>query len=92
VESLTAKRHETIDALLQSSPPQQEQIDQAAQARATFAAWHGYSMMLNLVTVVLVSLAMLLTAHLPARPGEEQPSLKLPQTAEAPSLAALAHP
>jgi acyl-phosphate glycerol 3-phosphate acyltransferase len=90
VESLTVRRHETFDAVLQSSPPGQEQIDQAAQARATFAAWHGYSMMLNLVTVVLVTLAMLLAAQLPARASEERPSAKLPETAEAPALTASA--
>jgi len=47
----------------------------AAQAEAVFGRWHNYSMLLNCVTMVLVTAGMALAAFLPERGvgGEEPP-------------------
>jgi acyl-phosphate glycerol 3-phosphate acyltransferase len=42
----------------------------AEAARAHFATWHLYSLGLNLVTLVLITVAMALAAYLPAAPCE----------------------
>ena len=39
----------------------------AQSARAEFSRWHGYSMILNILTVFLVAIAMALTARLPGQ-------------------------
>ncbi len=41
----------------------------ATAARADFASWHVYSLLLNLVTIGLVTVAMALAARLPAEPA-----------------------
>jgi hypothetical protein len=41
----------------------------AESARAEFGRWHGYSLLLNLLTVLLVTVAMALAARLPADPS-----------------------
>jgi acyl phosphate:glycerol-3-phosphate acyltransferase len=53
----------TLTAL---ADPTSANVVQADVARGDFARWHGYSVMLNLVTVVLVTVAMGLAAFLPA--------------------------
>src|SRR5262249_35564541 len=40
----------------------------ATAAKADFATWHVYSLLLNLVTMGLVTVAMALAARLPAGP------------------------
>jgi acyl phosphate:glycerol-3-phosphate acyltransferase len=41
----------------------------AEAARAAFGRWHAYSLLLNMVTIGLATVAMALTAWLPAAPG-----------------------
>ena len=47
--------------------PTPEQIQTADAARATFSQWHSYSMIVNLLTVILVTGAMGLAAVLPEK-------------------------
>jgi glycerol-3-phosphate acyltransferase PlsY len=65
VEELRITRANTSDAVLQTPSPSSEQLEQANLCRANFARWHGYSLMLNLGTVALVTVAMALAAVLP---------------------------
>ena len=66
VDQLLGPRNERTDAVLKSTQPTAEEIGAAEQARASFGMWHGLSMLLNLATVLLVTLAMALAAFLPA--------------------------
>jgi acyl phosphate:glycerol-3-phosphate acyltransferase len=72
VDALTAKRSAATDAILRSSPPTAEQVHAAENARAEFGRWHGYSLMVNLATLGLVTVAMALAAQLPQ--NERPPS------------------
>jgi hypothetical protein len=64
VGGMREKRAEaTLTAL---NDPTSANVEKADAVRGEFARWHGYSVMLNLVTVVLVSVAMGLAAFLPA--------------------------
>jgi acyl-phosphate glycerol 3-phosphate acyltransferase len=90
VDHLIQDRHQTFDALLSASPPTSEQVQQAAGARAVFAAWHGYSMMLNLLTILLVTGAMILAAQLPSRTVESAP-VRLAQAPATDAAAPLVH-
>jgi acyl-phosphate glycerol 3-phosphate acyltransferase len=66
VNQLIGPRDEKTDAVLKQAQPSAEEIQAAEQARASFWMWHGMSMLLNLATVLLVTLAMALAAFLPA--------------------------
>jgi hypothetical protein len=46
----------------------------AASANEAFMTWHTYSLILNLVTVVLVTVALALAAQLPAAVSEQKPN------------------
>jgi acyl-phosphate glycerol 3-phosphate acyltransferase len=46
----------------------------AASADAAFLTWHMHSLIINLITIVLVTVAMALAAQLPAAAGEQKPS------------------
>ncbi|MBL8797185.1 MAG: glycerol-3-phosphate 1-O-acyltransferase PlsY [Planctomycetia bacterium] len=60
-------RAQTSDTvLLQPGSATQMQVDEAHQARLDFNRWHGYSVWVNLGTLVLVTIAMALAAQLPA--------------------------
>jgi len=63
------------DAESSSIPVTEKQLEGlktiAEESRATFGMWHGISMMANLLTLLLVTVAMALTAKLPShQPGE----------------------
>jgi acyl-phosphate glycerol 3-phosphate acyltransferase len=86
VSALRTARHEAGDALLAqtagkalaNSPAMQkggdEVMTRAQAARTEFGRWHFYSLMLNFVTVLLVTIAMALTARLPVTAARmEQP-------------------
>jgi len=88
VSALRAVRNEASDALLTQTaassltraPGLPEDVDKIKQtanaARADFGRWHFYSLMLNFVTVLLVTVAMALAAYLPIvaiPPPEESP-------------------
>jgi hypothetical protein len=49
----------------------------AARAKAVFGSWHAYSLMLNFVTLLLVTAAMALAARLPSGPRQVK---QLPQS------------
>jgi hypothetical protein len=67
VSALRGPRDAATDALLQEAPNIPAAVyEQAVAARSTFGAWHGVSTLLNLSTIALVTVAMVLTARLPA--------------------------
>jgi hypothetical protein len=66
VSALRLPRNEHTDAVLQTSQPTAEQIQQARQARADFGMWHGISVLVNFATLGLALVATGLAAHLPA--------------------------
>jgi acyl-phosphate glycerol 3-phosphate acyltransferase len=60
-------RAETSDAVLLALPTVSDSLIRAADsAREDFSRWHGYSILVNLVTLVLVTVATALAAQLPA--------------------------
>jgi hypothetical protein len=66
VSDLRIPRDDRTDEVLKTPKPTHEQIKEAEQARATFGMWHGISVMLNLLVILLVTGAMALAAQLPA--------------------------
>ncbi|HLN28611.1 MAG TPA: glycerol-3-phosphate 1-O-acyltransferase PlsY [Gemmataceae bacterium] len=54
----------------------------ASSARAEFATWHRYSLLLNFVTMGLVAVAMALAARLPAEPSSQIEGQALPSAEE----------
>jgi hypothetical protein len=66
VHDLRKPRNERTDAVLLASAATPQQVEEARVARATFARWHGYSLMQNFATLALVAVITALTAHLPA--------------------------
>src|SRR5262249_6051968 len=69
VAKLTKERDEASDQVLLSSQPTPEEIQNADSVRAEFRQMHGWSMALNLVTVLCVTAGMALAAHLPGVPA-----------------------
>ena len=88
VHRLREDRERAMDAVLLSESPTREEVARAESARAEFGRWHGVSLLVNLTTLALVSLAMALAAGLPA-PAVARPS---PGTAADPAEAASAAP
>jgi glycerol-3-phosphate acyltransferase PlsY len=75
VEALRVPRNELSDQVLKSAAPTAEQVQQASAARADFGRWHFYSLMVNFLTLLLVTIGMVLAAQLPAAAaGEPQPT------------------
>jgi acyl phosphate:glycerol-3-phosphate acyltransferase len=66
VDGLRVARNETTDAVLSSSSPTADEISQAETDRAQFGRWHGYSLMLNMIALLLVTVGMAMAAALPA--------------------------
>jgi acyl-phosphate glycerol 3-phosphate acyltransferase len=58
-------RNELTDACLMQSERSRADIQLAEAARADFGRWHGYSLMVNFLTLGLVTVAMALAASLP---------------------------
>jgi acyl phosphate:glycerol-3-phosphate acyltransferase len=71
VSDLTQERNKTTDVVLRSPSPSSEDLQKADAARAQFSEYHGYSMIVNLLTVILVTAAMGLAAVLPERESGE---------------------
>jgi acyl-phosphate glycerol 3-phosphate acyltransferase len=69
VNELREPRNQTFDAMVSHSPPRTDDVHAAKAARATFVRWHFYSLGLNLLTVLLVTIAMAQAAYLPT--GDE---------------------
>jgi len=66
VEDLRGPRNSTFDAMVRQSTPHVEDVRAAVEARKEFARWHLASLGLNMVTVVLVTIAMAQAAYLPS--------------------------
>jgi hypothetical protein len=66
VSDLRKVREEKVDAVL-STPSHTDSVQQDAEkkARDTFAQWHTVSIFINLLTILLVTIAMALAAKLP---------------------------
>jgi acyl-phosphate glycerol 3-phosphate acyltransferase len=70
VEGLRGPRYQLTDAVLQSPNPSPADVARAEAARAEFATWHGYSLIDNFATLMLVAVALALAARLPEAAGE----------------------
>jgi hypothetical protein len=71
VGNLRVVRNDLTDVVLRSPQPASEDVKAAEAAREDFGRFHFYSLMLNFVTVGLVTVAMALAARLPAGTGSE---------------------
>jgi hypothetical protein len=60
-------RNDLTDACLLQTVRSQADVLRAEAARADFGRWHGYSLMVNFLTLGLVTVAMALAASLPTR-------------------------
>jgi acyl-phosphate glycerol 3-phosphate acyltransferase len=87
VEALRVTRTETSDAVLRAASPTPDQVIAAEQARSEFGRYHGYSLLMNFLTVILVTVAMALAASLPTR--SESVSLPTPERQESGSVSAV---
>ena len=72
VDDLRGPRNSTFDAMVSHSPPRDEDIRSAVEARRTFGRWHLYSLGVNMVTVLLVTVAMAQAASLPIAATEDK--------------------
>ncbi len=66
VENLREPRNSTFDEMVRHSPPRAEDVRAAIDARQAFMRWHLVSLGVNMVTVLLVTIAMAQAAYLPA--------------------------
>ena len=86
VEYLRARRAKISDAVLLSASPSQESVRTADAARKDFGTWHTWSLLVNLLTLAVVTAAMVLAAWLPAgdaRPAEPAPAARVYSAAAA---------
>lgn len=83
----------TDAALLQVGGATQTQLEVAHQARTDFNRWHGHSVSVNLVTLLLVTVAMALAAQLPTETVAPLPASKteVPPAEEPPPNPVLSH-
>lgn len=65
VEALRVPRNDLSDEVLRSAAPSAELVQKATDARIAFGRWHLYSLLVNFVTILLVTIAMALAAALP---------------------------
>ena len=69
VSELRGPRNAATEAVLQAAPSISADLYcHAAEARRAFGMWHGFSTMLNLGTIALVTIVMALAARLPPLP------------------------
>ncbi len=69
-------RNQTFEVMVHHSPPHATDVRAAVNARATFVRWHLYSLGQNMLTVLLVTVAMGLAAYLPAAPPQDKNPLR----------------
>ena len=75
VSDLRGPRNDLTDKLLQAAPDIPAQLyREAVAARQAFGMWHGISTLLNLGTIILVTIAMALAARLPPTSHGPTPS------------------
>jgi acyl-phosphate glycerol 3-phosphate acyltransferase len=67
VDDLRGPRNNLADAVFTSASPTADEIANAGAARSEFIQWHTYSLLVNMATLLLVTVAMALAASLPAR-------------------------
>lgn len=72
VEEMRVPRNDTFKAMVSHSPPREADVNAAVAARKTFVQWHLYSLGLNMLTVLLVTIAMAQAAYLPSVPPERK--------------------
>jgi acyl-phosphate glycerol 3-phosphate acyltransferase len=68
VDELRIPRNDLTDEVLLNPSPSADLIQRAVDARAAFGTWHGYSLIVNFLTLLLVAVGMALAARLPAAP------------------------
>jgi glycerol-3-phosphate acyltransferase PlsY len=78
VNDLRGPRDEKTDALLAQTVPGEAQIANTEAARRVFLQWHLASVLLNLVTLGLVTVAMGLVAWLPSNLTSNDPQTTAP--------------
>jgi acyl-phosphate glycerol 3-phosphate acyltransferase len=66
VDELREPRNRTFDAMVSHSPPTEADVQKAVQARTTFRDWHLYSVGVNMLTALLLTIVMAQAAFLPA--------------------------
>jgi acyl phosphate:glycerol-3-phosphate acyltransferase len=69
VHELREPRNKTFDAMISHSPPIETDVRAAVAAREKFVRWHLYSLGLNMLIVLLVTIAMAQAVSLPAADG-----------------------
>jgi hypothetical protein len=77
VNAKRGPRNDLTDQLILSASPSQADIQAAEKARADFGMWHGFSLIQNFATLLLVTVLMGLAAQLPV-----SASLRQPETAD----------
>lgn len=65
IGDLREPRNRAFDAMVRHSPPKDDDVRAALEARRAFTRWHFYSLGVNMATVLLVSFAMVQAAYLP---------------------------
>jgi acyl-phosphate glycerol 3-phosphate acyltransferase len=71
VNDLREPRNRLTEVVVREKAPTGEQIKQAEDARAAFGMWHGFSLLQNFATLLLVGAAMALAAQLPVAPESQ---------------------
>jgi hypothetical protein len=66
VSALRVPRNDRSDLVILSASASPEEIQAAEKARADFGMWHGFSLIQNFTTLLLVTVAMAMAANLPA--------------------------
>jgi len=71
-------RDEQTDKILATAEPSAAQIAEAEAARRAFVQWHLVSLLFNMLTLGLVTVAMALAARLPTDPSAD-PGVRNPR-------------
>lgn len=72
VEALRGLRNGAFDSMVRESPPTEEATQSALQARQFFTRFHLASLGVNMVTILLVTIAMAQAAYLPDHTREDK--------------------
>jgi acyl-phosphate glycerol 3-phosphate acyltransferase len=91
VSDLRGPRNDLTDAVLTSPSPTADEIQKAVDARSAFGDWHGYSLLANMATLLLVAVAMALAAQLPEGTPKDGPLHREPKESAEGYPAAVGH-
>lgn len=72
VSDLRIPRNQTVEAYLQDRADETK-LSAMKEARAAFGRWHGYSILLNLATILCVTAAMAMAGNLETGPKQQAP-------------------